>query len=163
MKKLIILIFLMIATGKAFAQTDTLAPYQQFPFIPPFKIQLMDSTWFSKSALSEKKPTWVIYFSPDCGHCQQETEEIISNIKSLKNLQIVMIASRPFEDVKNFYEHFMIRRFPNIKMGVDPARMVTNFYKVEHTPFSALYNKKGDLIKAFKDAPHISEIIKLSN
>lgn len=162
MKNCCILFILLFISGKSFAQTDTIAPYLQFPFIPPFKIQLTDSSWFSKSALSDKKPTWVIYFSPDCGHCQQETEEIISNIKSLKNLQIVMIASRPFEDVKNFYEHFMIRRFPNIKMGVDAARMVTNFYRVEHTPFSAFYDKKGDLVKAFKNAPQISEIIALS-
>ncbi|HEX8331656.1 MAG TPA: redoxin family protein [Segetibacter sp.] len=162
MKNFILFFILMIVAGKSFSQTDTLAPFQQFPFIPPFKIQLTDSTWFSKSALSNKKPTWVIYFSPDCGHCQQETEEILSNIKSLKNLQIVMIASRPFEDVKNFYDYYLIRRYPNIKMGIDAARMVTNFYKVERTPFSALYDKKGDLIKAFKVAPELSEIIALA-
>jgi thiol-disulfide isomerase/thioredoxin len=162
MKKLAILLILITVGIKSYSQNDTLAPYQQFPFIPPFKIQLMDSSWFSKISLSNKKPTWVIYFSPDCGHCIMETEEILSNIKSLQNLQIIMIASRPFEDVKNFYDHFMIRRFSNIKMGVDPARMITNFYKVQHTPFSALYDKKGDLVKAFKDAPEISEIITLS-
>jgi hypothetical protein len=72
-----------------------------------------------------------------------------------------MVASRPFEDVKNFYDYYMIRRYPNIKMGIDAARLVTNFYKVERTPFSALYNKKGDLIKAFKDAPELSEVINL--
>src|SRR5687767_2342659 len=162
MKNLVILFLLLITTGRSFSQTDTLAPYQQFTFIPPFKIQLTDSSWFSKSALSDKKPTWVIYFSPDCGHCQQETEDIISNINSLKNIQIVMVASRPFADVKNFYNHFMIRRFSNIKMGVDAARMVTNFYKVEHTPFSAFYDRNGDLVKAFKDAPEISEIISIA-
>ena len=162
MKKCLTVFILLFISATSFAQTDTLAPYQQFPFIPPFKIQMPDSSWFNKSALSDKKPTWVIYFSPDCGHCQMETEEIISNIKSLKNVQIVMIASRPFEDVKNFYEHFMIRRFPNIKMGVDAARMVTNFYKVEHTPFSAFYDKKGNLVKAFKNAPEITEIISLA-
>jgi len=162
MKQFLLICILMVINSKSFSQTDSLAPYQQFPFIPPFKIQLSDSSWFSKYALSDKKPTWVIYFSPDCGHCQQITEEIISNIRSLKQIQIVMIASRPFEDVKNFNDHFMIKRFSNIKVGVDPTRMISNFYKVQHTPFSALYDKKGDLIKAFKDAPTVYEIVKLA-
>src|SRR5687768_17469925 len=147
MKIFLAAVVMMFFTVDAISQTDTLPPYKQFPTIPPFRIQLPDSSWYTKAALSNKKPTWVIYFSPDCGHCQQETEEIISNINSLRNIQIVMVASRPFEDVKNFYDHFMIRRFPNIKMGIDPVRMVTNFYKVEHTPFSAFYDKKGNLVK----------------
>ncbi len=162
MKNFFLIFFLLTVSCKSFSQTDTLAPYLQFPFIPPFKIQLADSSWFSKISLSDKKPTWIIYFSPDCGHCQQVTEEIISDIRHLKNIQIVMVASRPLEDVKKFYEHFSIKRFPTIKMGVDPVRMITNFYKVQHTPFSALYNKKGDLIKAFKDAPELNEIISLA-
>jgi thiol-disulfide isomerase/thioredoxin len=162
MKKLLVIVVLLFSSS-AFSQKDTLAPYQQFPTIPPFRIQLMDSTtWFTKANLSSKKPTWVIYFSPDCGHCQLETEEIISSIKQLQNIQIVMIASRSFSEVKNFYNHYLINRFPNIKMGVDAARFVTNFYKVEFTPFSALYDKKGRLIKAFKDAPEISEVVSLA-
>lgn len=160
--KIFLFCILMILNSKSFSQTDTLAPYQQFPFIPPFKIQLTDSSWFTKYSLSDKRSTWVIYFSPDCGHCQQVTEEIITNIKSLKNIQIVMIASRPFEDVKHFHDHFMMKRYSNIKVGIDPTRMITNFYKVQHTPFSALYDRKGELIKAFKDAPTVDEIVRLA-
>ena len=162
MKKFTVVFILSLIACKLSAQTDTLPPYLQVPIIPPFKIQLTDSSWFSKSNLSNKKPTWVIYFSPDCGHCKTETEEILANIKSLKNVQVVMIASRPFADVKDFYNFYMINRFPNIKLGVDAVRFVTNFYKVEYTPFSALYDKKGDLVKAFRDAPEISEIISLT-
>lgn len=73
-----------------------------------------------------------------------------------------MIASRPFEDVKHFHDHFMMKRYSNIKVGIDPTRMITNFYKVQHTPFSALYDRKGELIKAFKDAPTIDEIVRLA-
>jgi len=164
MKSKLLLAFLLLTSTAAFSQkTDSAAPYQQFPIIPPFKIQLMDSTtWFTKANLSSKKPTWLIYFSPDCGHCQMETEEIISNMKQLEKVQIVMIASRPFEDVKNFADHYKLNRFPNLKIGVDAARMVVNFYKVEYTPFSALYDKKGKLIKIFRDAPEVEEISDLA-
>ncbi len=141
----------MFSTSAWSQNKDTLPLYKQFPIVPPFKIQLMDSTtWFSKSDLSPKKYTLVIYFSPDCGHCQMETEEMISNMKSLSNVQIVMTTTRPFEDVKNFYNYYKLNRFSNVKYGVDPTRFVANFYKVEFTPFSALYDKKGNLITVYE-------------
>jgi thiol-disulfide isomerase/thioredoxin len=144
-------------------QIDTLPPYQQIPIIPPFKIQMMDSTsWFSKANLSNKKPTLIIYFSPDCGHCQLETEELISNIKALEKLQIVMTTSRPFEDVKNFYDYYKLSRFPTIKYGVDPTRFVVNFYKVATTPFSAYYDKKGNLVKVYEKGIDWKELLSMT-
>ena len=161
--KLFLALILLVSTTIYGQSTDSLPPYLQFKTIPPLKIRLMDSaTWFTKANLSPKKPTWIIYFSPDCGHCQLVTEEIISNISALQKVQIVMVASRPFEDVKNFYDHYVIRKFPNITLGVDPSRLIVNFYRVDHTPFSALYDKKVNLVKAFKDAPTIDQIVSLS-
>jgi len=163
MKNILIFSLVLLSTNVIAQDKDSLAPYRQFPAIPQFKIQLMDSTtWFTKAGLSSKKPTWIIYFSPDCGHCQIETEEIISNIKSLQNIQILLVTSRPFEDVKAFYDHYLLKRFPNIVVGIDPARMFVNFYQVQTTPFSALYNKKGKLIKAYLSGTSIPELISLA-
>lgn len=140
------------------AKQDTLAPYKKTPYIPSFKIQMPDSTWFSKANLQEKKPTLILYFSPDCGHCQLETEELLSRMKELDNLQIVMITSRPFEDMANFAEHYKIKRFPSIRIGSDPARLVTSFYDVKFTPFSALYDKKGMLVKVYEKGIDMEEL-----
>ena len=93
-----------------------------------------------------------------------------SNISTAKNCVFYLLhksndsyasKSVEFEDVKKFAEHYKLDRFPNLKIGDDPSRLVVNFYKVEFTPFSALYNKKGKLIKAFKEAPQIDEILAL--
>jgi thiol-disulfide isomerase/thioredoxin len=138
---------------------DTLAPYQKTAFIPSFSIQTPDSSWFSKVNLKSKKPTLILYFSPDCGHCQSETEEILTKMKELNDLQIVMVTSRPFEDMKNFSEHYKLDRFPAIKVGTDPARLVTRFYDVKFTPFSALYDKKGKLVNVYKNGIKMDEII----
>src|SRR5438309_4922017 len=148
-------------TDSATAQRDTLAPYQKNPTIPSFTIQTPDSSWFSKSNLQPKKPTLILYFSPDCGHCQMETEELLSKMKEFPNLQIVMITSRPFEDMSNFATHYMIKRFPSIRIGTDPARLVTRFYDVKFTPFSALYDKKGKLMKVYEIGINMEEMARL--
>lgn len=148
-------------SNTAAARQDTLAPYQKTPYIPAFKIQMPDSSWFSKSDLQPKRPTLILYFSPDCGHCQLETEDLLSKIKEFSNLQIVMITSRPFEDMVNFASHYKINRFPAIKIGSDPARFVTRFYDVKFTPFSALYDKKGLLMKVYEKEIDMEEMISL--
>ncbi|MCW3108935.1 MAG: hypothetical protein JWQ09_3441 [Segetibacter sp.] len=148
-------------TNTGISDSDTLAPYQKNPEIPAFRIQTPDSSWFSKINLQSKKPTLILYFSPDCGHCQLETEEVLSKMKELNNLQIVMVTSRPFEDMANFAEHYKISRFPSIKIGTDPSRMVTQFYAVKFTPFSALYDKKGKLVKVYEKGIDMPELINL--
>lgn len=150
-------------TNTSTASHDTLAPYQKTPYIPSFKIQMPDSSWFSKSNLQPKRPTLILYFSPDCGHCQLETEELISKMKNFNNLQIIMITSRPFADMANFADHYKIKRFPKIKIGTDPARLVTTFYDVKFTPFSAFYNKKGMLVKVYEKGIDMEELAALAN
>src|SRR5215210_1122696 len=165
MKPLFILLFLAAFSFSAKAQSgtvstanDTLAPYQKSPYIPSFTIQQPDSSWFSKRNLDTKKPTLILYFSPDCGHCQMETEAILTKMKDLSNLQVVMITSRPYEDMLNFANHYKINRFHSIKIGSDPARLVTGFYDVKFTPFSASYDKKGKLVKVYKYGINMEEL-----
>lgn len=168
MKSISILAFTILLSLGLQAQTngatsgqDTIAPYQKTPFIPPFKIQMPDSSWFSKANLPSEKPTLILYFSPDCGHCQIETETLLSKMKEFNNIQVVMVTSRPFEDMVNFANHYMIKRFPQIKIGTDTARLVTRFYDVRFTPFSALYNKSGKLIKVYKEGIDMKEMASL--
>jgi len=75
----------------------------------------------------------------------------------------VMITSRSFVDMANFAEHYKINRFPAIKIGVDPARMVTQFYDVKFTPFSALYDKNGKLVKVYESGIDMPELINYVN
>ena len=161
MKHLNILLATLFFTSVACAQKDTLPPYLQVPYVPPFRIQLADSTWFAKSDL-QKKPTLILYFSPECGHCQLETEEIVSRIKTLDKLQIVMITSRPYDEMKKFSDHYLLHRFPTIKMGSDAKRFITNFYSVKFTPFSALYDKKGKLVKVYEKGIDFDEMVSLN-
>lgn len=142
---------------------DTLAPYLKYKHVPTFSLLTSDSTWFFSTQIKEKKPTLILYFSPDCGHCQLETEEILAKINRLKDLQIVMITSRPFADMKTFAQKYLIHRFPSIVIGTDPSHRISQFYDVKFTPFSALYNKKAKLVKAYPKGIDMEELVKFLN
>ena len=157
-----LLLFVFISVAVFSQPADSLPPYRQVPIIPPFKILQPDSTWFTKANLKPKLPTWIIYFSPDCGHCQQETEEILTNIGKLQKMQIVFITSRPFADMKDFARYYSLSRFSNIKIGTDPSRFITHFYKVEMTPFSAVYDKSGNLVRAYEKGGNMEELYRMA-
>ena len=160
MKKIILFLILVFVSLNVFSQTDTIPPYLNDPTLPSFTMQRADSSFISKTDLA-KKPTLILYFSPDCGHCQLETEELLSNLKSLGDLQIVMITSRSISEMKEFSDRYLLQKFPSIKIGSDPNRFISRFYEVKFTPFSALYSKKGKLVKVYKDGIDFKELAAL--
>ena len=166
--RLVLITIFILSTFYSFSQTDssvqstdTLAPFQKSKVIPTFSIQQPDSSWFFNTSLQEKKPVLILYFSPDCGHCQLETDEILGHINQLQKLQIVMVTSRPFVDMVKFAARYKIYKFPTIKIGRDPSYIITKYYDVKFTPFSALYNNKGKLVKFYTKGIDMDELINM--
>jgi hypothetical protein len=60
--------------------------------------------------------------------------------------------------MKSFSDFFKIHRFPFIKIGSDPVEEFLNFMLLVHT-FSALYDKDGELIKAYEKGIKMEELI----
>lgn len=161
MKYLFTLLLLSICFSSISQNTEqNKAPYLQVKIVPPFKIYNYDSTLLSKTDL-KKGPVLILYFSPDCGHCQMETDSLISKIESLKKLQIVMITGRYHDDMKAFIDKYKLLEFKNIKVGNDRTGFVQSFYQIEFTPFSALYDKKGKLLEVFEKGIDYAKLKKL--
>jgi len=151
MKQVFSFFFLLITASGIFAQskTDDQAPYKRDPAIPAFNIQLTDSSWFTKEQLPAYDHTIIIYFSPDCGHCQQQAKDIVQKMDSLKKVFFVFVAYKPLEDIKGFASYYGLDRFNNVRIGRDPKYYIPSFYRVKYSPFLAVYNKKGLLESVF--------------
>src|SRR6185436_1169349 len=115
MKTRLLFFLFCIISISAHTQTQTDPPYKRFPTIPPLKLLLTDSsTVFTDKDLKKNKPVFLILFSPECEHCQKETEELITKIDSFKNIQIVMATFMPVDKIRPFYNDYKLDRFPNI-------------------------------------------------
>jgi thiol-disulfide isomerase/thioredoxin len=162
MKKLVIAIVLISSCLFVRAQKDTtLAPYLQVPIVPPFKILLTDSLWFAKKDLPKKKYVVITYFNPECGHCQDEAQELAKNMGKFKKAFFVMAAYKDVDLIQQFIERFGLGNYPNLKIGRDTQYFLPVFYNVQTTPFTAVYNKKGELLKAFEKGMTVEELEKL--
>lgn len=107
----------------------------------------------------------IIYFTPDCYHCQIFTKNLIQNISYFKDFQIIMITGTKTEYpylklLQDFNKTYQLTKFKNITVGTEyPHYLVNDFYPVQSTPFVALYDKSGSLISDFIQPENVKEIL----
>ena len=131
--------------------------------IPPFNMVLTDGvTYYNADKVEKGKPLMVVYFDPECEHCQAFTKQLVKNISKFSAVQIVMICSAPgIPPVKKFEDMFSLSKYSNIKVGTEGMYQATlKFYDVDTTPFVALYNKAGALITFHRQVPTIAALVK---
>ncbi len=152
LKKIFFISALLFFCAAAFSQDDSTAPvYKRFPTIPQFTVyKAPDSTAFTRNDLQKRKPVVFMIFSPDCEHCQHETEKLIANIEKFKDAQIVMITYLPYDDMIAFYKHYKIANYPEITMARDTKFFFPVFFKVRNLPSIFVYDKKGNFKKSFE-------------
>jgi thiol-disulfide isomerase/thioredoxin len=153
-KKLIPIIFLLLFSVfyllSASAQT-----------MPAFQMKLSNGKAFSSSQLSSKKPTIIIYFAPDCEHCQVLMKQLFNKINTFKNTEIVMVTFESLQSVAGFEKQFQTFKYPNIKVGMEvPVFFFRKYYQLEHTPFTALFDKNKKLIVSYKEYTPLDDLIK---
>ena len=118
--------------------------------LPAFQIHTVpDSIIFHSEALKKNEPVILMFFSPDCDHCQKETKELLAYKEELKNLQIIMVSHMPYNTIKTFYTDYSISSMPNVKMGHDKDFVLSLQYRPKTYPGIYIYNAKGELAKAF--------------
>ncbi|SJZ39478.1 TlpA family protein disulfide reductase [Sediminibacterium ginsengisoli] len=165
MKKMILMMGMLAITSILFAQAkmENLPPYKKDPKMPNFRILLTDSTtWFTKDQLPKTDYTAIIYFSPDCGHCQHEAKEVVKYMDSLKNVFFVWVNYRhTMNDLKAFSEYYGLDKFSNVRMGRDPQYAIPAFYQVKFTPFVAVYDKNRLFMKEFETGVEMPELLSL--
>lgn len=162
MKQLLLSLACALLTIFAVAQTNDPgdnAPYKKDPVMPAFRILQTDSaTWFTKSELPKSEFTIIIYFSPECGHCQYEAKEVVKNMDSLQNTFMVWVSYKSITEIREFAQHYGLDRFPNIRIGRDPIYALPSFYQVRFTPFVAVYDKKGMFLKAYETGVEMADL-----
>jgi thiol-disulfide isomerase/thioredoxin len=155
LKHLLIIAAAIFISCSAFSQTTATTEetpvYLRFLTIPEFTVyKAPDSTTFTRNDLHKKKNTIFIIFSPDCEHCQRETEMLTQNIDKFKNTQIVMVTYLPWEEMVAFYHRYKIANYPQITMARDTKFFFPVFFKVRNLPSIFVYDKKGNLKKSFE-------------
>ena len=132
--------------------------------IPDFTIELTNGNIFTTKDLSKSKPTIIIYFAPDCEHCQALIKEVLKKINSFKNSQIILASFESLQQVSTFEKDYGLKTYPFIKTGIEkPVFFFRYYYHLENTPFTALYDKNGKYIISYQKQTPVDDLIKHLN
>lgn len=163
MKKYVLL-FMLIATG-LFSQAQeydpTTAPYKKDPNLPQFKMLQADSTWFTDLLIPQNRPVIIMYFSPECGHCQIEAESLAKNKDILDSAFMVFVSYHAPEEVGAFIKKYKLDKFSHMAAGRDTEYYLPTFFRVQQTPFIAVYSKYHRLVKVFEAGASAEELSNL--
>lgn len=142
------------------AQTDSSKmSHKKVARIPAFDLLETDSsTHLTREMLKKDCKTLLMFFSPDCPHCQHETEEMLAAMDSLKDVQILMVTNQSFEEMVDFYKRYQLANYPSIKVARDTRFSLPPLYGMTMLPYLALYNEKGMLITTFDGGQSVAKI-----
>jgi thiol-disulfide isomerase/thioredoxin len=155
MKKFICIIFLGVLAGCAFK-------YKKTPELPSFNFLMIDSsTIYSTSQIPKGKPFVIVYFSPDCDACQEETEDLLKNMNELKGTSFYFLTDDSFSRLVVFNKYYKIERYPNIILGSDYERSIQKHFRPGGTPYVALYNGKKRLRAVYSGGVEAKKLIEM--
>ena len=127
--------------------------------LPPFRIMQTSGKIFKAGDLPMGKPIIIIYFSPECDHCDRLMKELVKQKEELKKASIAMITYLSVEKVLEFEKTYSLKNYSNIYAGTEGnSFFLKNYYKLTEMPFAALYSKNGDLIKFYNKEVDIKEL-----
>ena len=129
--------------------------------IPSFTMKLSNGKSFSSKDLSKQKPAIIIYFDPDCDHCQTLINTLLKKINEFKKSQIVMVTFKPLNEVAGFEKKYHTAEYANIRVGTEqPIFFFRTLYHLENVPFTILFNKQGKQIISYKKETPVDDLLK---
>jgi thioredoxin-related protein len=121
----------------------------QTQLMPSFTMKLTNGKIFSSKELSPQKPVIIIYFAPDCDHCQVLMNALFKKINEFKRSEIVIEKT------------YQTAKYSNIKVGTEaPIFFFRTYYHLENTPFTVLFDKHGKQIISYKKETPVDDLIK---
>jgi thioredoxin-related protein len=116
---------------------------------------------FIATELPKNKPIIIIYFDPDCDHCQKLMNDVFKKINSFKKAEIVMVTFKPVEEVAAFEKKYKTHNYSNINVGTEgTSYQLRNYYKLINMPFTALYDKDQKFTYSYGQDISVDDLIK---
>jgi thiol-disulfide isomerase/thioredoxin len=140
--------------------TDSLPPFKKYPTLPAFNLLELDSaTTFNTFNIPEGRPTILMFYSPDCDHCQMVTDTMVHHMNELKDVQIYMLTIMTIAESKKFAAKLHLEKYKNIRLFKDPDFFFPRFYKASYVPYIVVYDRHKKLVAAYEGGAKIAELI----
>ena len=124
---------------------------------PSIPLTLLDNTQVNVKDLSGKNA--LIFFQPDCDHCQREAQEFERNLEAFNGTTLYFITSGPMDEIKAFADTYKLSGRQNVHFAFTAPLNVLNNYGPISAPSVYVYSEDHKLVKGFNGETPIERII----
>lgn len=132
--------------------------------LPAFELtNVMTGAPFNLNRLTaEAAPTAIVYFNPECSHCENEAEALAGKWqeKRAKGLRWLWISSAAPESIEAFAEQHGLAGAPGMYFLHDHDDGFFSHFGTSLVPSHFLYDESGRLIKHIKGETTFENVLK---
>jgi peroxiredoxin len=126
--------------------------------LPAFNFYSLDSVKYASEGNRDGLNTCVIYFDPECEHCEYETKLITQHINQFATTRIFMISNNSTAKIKAFAQKFNLYQHKQIRLLWDKEYKFYTWFGHAPIPSTYIYNKDNRLVKEYHGETKIEAI-----
>jgi len=132
-------------TGSAPSQEKIVA--EEKPKLPNFEITNLDGKSFAIAQLPKNKPTVILFFHPDCEHCQAEATELQKHTDKFSEANFLMITWDDLSTIRAFMDKYQLHA-PITAYQISNNTLAQTYGTIR-LPTVYIYNTDQELIQQF--------------
>ncbi len=102
----------------------------------------------------------MIFFEPDCDHCQREANEMQKHLDAFSKYTVYFFSPAPMDQMQQFFMKYNLSG-PNIFYAQTPFNVILQELGAIPAPSVYIYTEQGKLVKAFKGETPMEKIVPL--
>jgi thioredoxin-related protein len=129
-------------------------------------IRLPKSTnfqWIGKQSPNNDTPTIILFFNPDCDHCQYEAKAILVHQSDFVNTNFWWVTTVDSSAINDFSKKYHLDKLSKHYFAKLPVEKVVETFGSVSVPHIFIYDKTGVLQKEFRGETKIEALLKYTN
>lgn len=127
--------------------------------LPEFSFYSLEDILYTRNSLKEGVPIVILYFHPNCEHCQYEATQLVNHKEDFKAAQLIMISIAPVNEIKTFFTTYQLNQLPNLTILSDKEVQFEHYFGSAILPTVLIYSKDWQLKNKYKGEIKIEAII----
>lgn len=119
--------------------------------------------WVGKQTPNNNTPTIILFFNPDCDHCQYEAKAILEHQSDFATTHFWWVATVDALAINDFSKKYNLVSLSNHYFAKLPAEKVVETFGSVSVPHIFIYDKTAVLQKEFRGETKIEALLKYTN
>lgn len=129
--------------------------------LPAMKLFALDGRTFNLADLPIGTPKVIMFYSPACGYCEQEAEDLRAHRDSLleTGAEVVFVSEHPVEDMAAFAEQEELDHLSFLQHVHVPPGTFEQTFGSAAVPSTFIYDRDHNLIKYYQGRVKVTAIL----